>query len=312
MVSLETGYSPAQVRTIFKEKVSEIAATVVPETPRVLGLDEVYLRGKPRCILTDIERSRPLDLLPKSNMLILCEYLLHLPERHGVEVVIMDFWRSRFEVVQRVLPGAAVVINKWAVLQVAQRAALRVLKKVRAGSNDSGLIRPRYSLYLRANYSRLSVTERAALAELFEQEPELREAYRLRQEFWNIWKSKDRQKAENQYEQWIASVTPELHYAFGDVLETVNRWHPEVFNYFDHPFTNAYTESVGYKLRSLSANSSIETARAKVLYGAYAQRNSTAPTIKLHPLRIRVKKAKPKARRASAPQKWDKQESEGE
>lgn len=303
MVSMETGSSPTQVRTIFKERVSKIAAMVTPETPRVLGLEEVFLRGKPRCILTDIERHRPLELLPKSDMLSLCGYLLYLPKRHGIEVVVMDFWRSRLEVVQRVLPKAAVVINKWAVLQVAQRAALRVLKNVRARSNDSSLLRPRYSLYLRVGYSSLSVEDLEALAELFEREPELREAYRLRQEFFNIWKFRDRQKAENQYEQWMKSITPELHYAFGDLLEMVNRWHLEVFNYFDHPFTNAYTESVVHKLRGLSSTSSVETARAKVLYGVYVLRTSTAPARKPHAQRIRLKKAKPKARRAPAPQK---------
>jgi transposase len=302
MVSQETGSSSSQVRTIFVERVSEIAATVAPETPRVIGLDEIYLRRRARCVLTDLELRRPLEFLPRTDSLSLCKFLLHLPERHGVEAVVMDFWRSGFEVVRRVLPNAAVVINKWVVLQLAHRAALKVLKSVRERSADGVLPRPRYSLFVRACCSRLTGMDREALAKLFEREPELLEAYRLKREFFGIWNFGDRREAESRYEQWAASIPPALHYGFDDLLGLVNRWHAEVFNYFDHPFANGYTQSVLRKLRSLSSSCSFATARAKVLYGAYVKRPVDLAE-KTPVMRFTRKKAKPKARRAPSPLK---------
>jgi hypothetical protein len=200
-------------------------------------------------------------------------------------------------------PQATVVINKWHIWQVAQNAGLKVIKKVREESTASWHLRLRSGLFLRIG-SKLSKAEIEARVELFNQTPELGEAYRLKQDFFNIWKFKDRQKAEARYEQWVASIPSALQYAFDDLLRIMNRWHREVFNYFDYPFTNAYTESVNRKIRmlqSISSSYSFEIIRAKVLYGGIVKRALPAPARKAHALKDKLKKVRPKARRAPAP-----------
>jgi transposase len=304
MVSEETGSSPKSVADIFTERVLEIIETVTLEPPRVLGLDEVYIKGQAHCVLTDLETPRLFELLPKSDTLSLCRYLLQLPQRDRVEVIVMDLRRSHLELIRRLFPQGTVVINKWQIWQLAQHAALKVLKKAREGSIASRQPRLRSGLYLLTGSSRLSKADLEERAELFERIPELGEAYRLRQEFLDIWKFKDRQKAETRYEQWVASIPPELQYAFGDLLKIMNRWHREVFNYFDYRFTNAYTGSVDRKikmLQSMSSRYSFDIIRAKVLYGGFAKRALPAPTRKMHALKDKLKKARPKARRAPAP-----------
>lgn len=149
MVSEETGFSRKSVANIFTERVLKVAKSVRPETPRVLGLDEFFVKRKARCVLTDLKARQLFEILPAADMMTLSHFLLQMPQRDQVEVVVMDFRHSYLEVISRLLPQATVVINKWHVLQLAQQAALKVLKKARERSTASQPLRLRYSLYLR-------------------------------------------------------------------------------------------------------------------------------------------------------------------
>lgn len=308
LVSKETGVSPPVVGEIFLERVSELERSVRPEAPRVIGLDEVYVRGRAHCLLTDLVARRPLEILSKPDMLTLCGYLLQLPQRDSVEAVVIDWRRSHLEVVRRVLPQAAVVINKWGVWQLARQTIFPVVQKVRAGSPAERRFRlAQASRYLQKGYSRLTGHEHEVLTELFRREPELGEAYHLRRRFFAIWSLKSRQEAERQYAEWLNDIPPNLYYAFGGIVRTIGSWHQEVFNYFDYPLTNAYTESVAHKLKmlhSISPASSLRTVRAKVLYEGLVKRplpsstggNTVSLSLKRKGLRVR-----PRARRAPAP-----------
>jgi len=61
-----TGLDEKTVREIFKKKAEFLAARHRFETPRYLGIDELYLNlnRRYRCILTNLEERTLLDLLP--------------------------------------------------------------------------------------------------------------------------------------------------------------------------------------------------------------------------------------------------------
>ncbi|AOU97714.1 hypothetical protein BI364_07370 [Acidihalobacter yilgarnensis] len=57
--------------------------------------------------------------------------------------------------------------------------------------------------------------------------------------------------------------------AFKPILTAIGNWHTEIFNYFDHPITNAYTESLNNLIRvmnRLGRGYSFEALRAKILF----------------------------------------------
>jgi transposase len=56
--------------------------------------------------------------------------------------------------------------------------------------------------------------------------------------------------------------------AFYPLTRAVNNWMPEIMAYFDHPVTNAYTESLnnlGRVMNRLGRGYSFEALRAKIL-----------------------------------------------
>ncbi len=81
----ECGLDEKTVRTIFHEYVLELEQVMQQSTPRVLGLDELHLMGKPRAMITDIEAKRFVEILPDRKKVTVAQYLAHLPDKETLE-----------------------------------------------------------------------------------------------------------------------------------------------------------------------------------------------------------------------------------
>lgn len=71
------------------------------------------------------------------------------------------------------------------------------------------------------------------------------------------------------FKDWEASLAAEIKDAFYPLTRAVNNWMPEIMAYFDHPVTNAYTESLNNLIRvmnRLGRGYSFEALRAKILF----------------------------------------------
>ena len=62
-VAAQTGLDEKTVRDIFNARAQLLGRWHRFETPRILGIDELYLNKRYRCILTNIEERTLLDLL---------------------------------------------------------------------------------------------------------------------------------------------------------------------------------------------------------------------------------------------------------
>lgn len=99
--------------------------------------------------------------------------------------------------------------------------------------------------------------------------PLLGEAYRLKEAFYGIWGCSDPQAALDAYESWMKSIPPELYSHFQPIVTAWRNWQPEIIAYFEHPVTNAYTESLNNLIRvmnRLGRGYSFEALRAKILF----------------------------------------------
>ena len=71
------------------------------------------------------------------------------------------------------------------------------------------------------------------------------------------------------YEAWNKDVSPEIRPYFHDLIRAFMNWQPFILNYFEHPVTNAYTESLNSLIRvmnRLGRGYSFEALRAKILF----------------------------------------------
>jgi len=99
--------------------------------------------------------------------------------------------------------------------------------------------------------------------------PVLAAAYGAKEAFYAIWDSKTRQEAKTKYVAWQEGLSKEIQTAYEPLTTAIRNWHWEIFNYFDHRITNAYTESLNNLVRvvnRMGRSYSFDALRAKVLF----------------------------------------------
>ncbi|TDX22208.1 transposase [Modicisalibacter xianhensis] len=124
-----TGLDEKTIHKIFRKKVEFLAAWHCFETPRCLGIDELYLNRRYRCILTNLEECTLLDLLPGRQQDAVIRRPMSMTDRHKVEIVSMDMWKPYRRAIQTALPQARIVVDKFHMVRMANDA----LEKVRKG-----------------------------------------------------------------------------------------------------------------------------------------------------------------------------------
>lgn len=267
----EVGLDEKTIRNIFNDYIEKMESTINFETPRVMGIDEIHIISKPRCVITNIEQQTLVDMLVNRNKPTVAKYLSELKNRDHVQLVAMDMWRPYRDAVKACLPGATVVIDKFHIVRMANAAMESARKSVRARLTTKqrrGLMRDRYVL-LRRNRE-LTMPELIAFESWTRNYPEIGEAYRLKESFYEIWeKSETRDQAERAINVWEQDISPEVLDHFKPLLISISNWREEIFAYFDHPITNAYTESLNNLIRFINRAGrgySFDALRAKVLF----------------------------------------------
>jgi uncharacterized protein YdhG (YjbR/CyaY superfamily) len=101
-VAEEVGLAESTVRRIFGEHAYALDAARQVVMPDWLGIDEIHLAGKPRCVLTNVRQRTMLDLLRDRHRSTDVAFLQGLPDKQRVELVAMDMWRPYKEAVNLV------------------------------------------------------------------------------------------------------------------------------------------------------------------------------------------------------------------
>lgn len=279
--AMRLGISERTVRNIFTERGVRAEKGSSPEAPRRLGIDGVYISRKERCIITDLESGRVVEILPECNFDAVRKFLLSLPKRERVELVAMDMCRYLAVAVRLALPRAAIVIDTFHVQRMATQELSAVLRKSRIRVlNRFGKRRQqrrdlnrvhRTRFLLNRRRGKLTSEEMAELHKWRKQVPVLDVAYRLKEGFLNIWLVEDRARAEEMYDSWEAQAAEAMPKAFSVIRTSVRRWREEIFNYFDYGrATNACTEARNNAVKTLQRlgrGYKFPVIRAKLLYG---------------------------------------------
>lgn len=184
--------------------------------------------------------------------------------------VAMDMWKPYRDAVETVIPDAQIVIDKFHVVRMANDALERVRKSLReqlTPKQRRGLMHDRFVLLKRERD--LTDKEAFLLDRWCKNYPELGMAYRQKENFYAIYDAKSPVEAKALFNAWLHNLTPEIREAFNDLARAWQNWEPYICNYFNHPVTNAYTESLNNLIRvmnRLGRGYSFEALRAKVLF----------------------------------------------
>lgn len=275
----EVGINEKTIKNIFDDYVARLSSKVKFETPEFLGLDELKIIGEYRCILTNVSELSIYDLLPNRRKADLVTYFKKLPDKKNVKVVTMDMWQNYRDVVHQHLPGRDIVVDRWHVVRMANEALEKIRKEVRKGLNTRQRLKLKDDRFiLLERERRLTPTDKDKMQAWFGLHPQLAQAYRAKESFFDIYECKDKAEAQERALAWKSSIPKEVEHAFFEVVRALGNWWDEIFNFYDHRVTNASTESTNRLAKDISRMGrgySFEVLRARLIYEKEAQKPTT-------------------------------------
>lgn len=154
-------------------------------------------------------------------------------------------WTTYRDVARDFFPKAEVIVDKFHVVKYANAGVEIVHKSLKDDLSDArrkGLKRDRYVLLKRKHD--LVEKDLLILEAWLKAYPLLAQAYELKESFYEVWNAPDRKTAMEVYGDWLKRIPAELALAFKELTSAMTNWQREIFAYFDHPVTNAYTEAL--------------------------------------------------------------------
>ncbi|MGH8506920.1 MAG: ISL3 family transposase, partial [Stenotrophobium sp.] len=278
-IARRVGLDEKTVKNIFEDYVADLEQKIRFVTPKYLGIDELKIIGEYRCMITNVEHRTVFDMLPNRKKAELMPYFRNLRDKEKIEWVAMDMWGPYRDVVRATLPHARIVVDKFHIQRMANEVLERMRKRLRKTLPDRQRLKLKDErhLLLKRQHT-LSPEALLRLQVWLKHFPQLGQAHGLKEGFFSIWDQSNRSSAETAYQQWEASITDDLKTDFKDLTTAMRNWGDEVFAYFDHPITNAYTESVNNLAKGMNRMGrgySFEVIRARMLYDAKARKAGT-------------------------------------
>jgi transposase len=252
-VAKELHLSPGQLTRIF-----DVIDYPRPRLPEVLSIDE--FRGNAdgerfQCILTDVANKVVLDVLPQRNLEKLKHYFLSFKDRDRVKVVVMDMSSLFRSMARQCFPNAVIVADKFHVIRQVCWAFETVRKEEQKKFCDEGrLLFKRSRGILLKHPTKLTSEEMERVAQILACSKPIRVAYRLRLHFEMMMRSNSRTEARQMLKQWILEAQYEGLAPFEKCARMAINWSEEILSYFDHPYTNGFTEGTNNKIKVIKRN----------------------------------------------------------
>jgi transposase len=226
-------------------------------TPKVISIDEASVRRgfNYNTVVTDVLARYVIGTIPGRRQDALVRWFAGLDEevKDGIEVVIMDMARFYRSSIHRVLPQAAVVVDKFHVIRAGNHALDRVRARLQGRKPRSTrgwprrLFRCRFALLRSAD--NLRDQDVARMTAVFEVFPEIAQAWRLKEGLREVFDSADRTEAGLALELWFQLVKRADLPEFNSLAKMIGWWHDELLNHFTFRMTNAYAEGVTNRVK---------------------------------------------------------------
>lgn len=223
------------------------------EMPVVLSIDE--FRGnaggeKFQAILTDAKHHKLVDILPKRTQSTLSEYFRSIKNRNTVKYFVMDMNKVYKDLAKTYFPNATIVIDKFHVVRYASWALENVRKRIQKSMPPHKRIYFKRSRRLLLKRKKdLNEENIQALEVMFQQSQDLATAYYLKEQFYDLMKSKSRVEAAKKLQDFMILAYASQIKEFKACLTMLKNWAKYILNAFDCPYTNGYTEGINNAIK---------------------------------------------------------------
>ena len=242
---------------------------------KYLGMDEKsFRRGQSYItLLTDLEASRVLDVVEERTMEASDQLweTLSAEQKQGVEAVAVDMWAPFIQTIQKQVPNADVVHDKFHVSKYLGEAVDKVRRqehKELAGQGDETLKGTRQLwLYNPQNFSEEQRSEFAALKEL---NLKVARAWAAKELFTKFWDYQEEGWARRFFKDWFGWVSRGRLKPMVEVAQMLKRHLKNLLTYLKHRITNAVTEGLNSKIQSIKSAArgfrSFQNYRIRILF----------------------------------------------
>jgi len=242
--------------------------------PRVLSIDEFRGNteyGKFQCILTAPTEKRIFDILPTYKESDIYQYLKTFSNRQEVAYFVSDMRKEYISLAKHLFPNARIVIDRfhvvryctWAVENVRKRVQKKLLPEQRKYFKRSRKL-------LLAHMDKLKPEAKAAVERMLLFDRDLREAYLLKEVFYQFMASTDSVQAKKKLFEFRAHAMVADIPEFSSLLTALKNWEPYILNAFDCPYSNGFTEGCNNKIKVLKRIAfgyrSFDNFRSRILW----------------------------------------------
>jgi transposase len=225
---------------------------------KYLGMDEKsFKRGHSYItLLTDLEESRVLDVVEERTAQAANQLWQTLaPEqKQTVEAVAVDMWEPFIQTIQRQVPEADIVHDKFHVSKYLGEAVDKVRrqehKQLLAQGDDTLTGTRQLWLYNPQNFSEEQRSEFAALKDL---NLKVGRAWAAKELFSKFWEYQEEGWARRFFKDWFGWVSRSRLKPVVEVAQMLKRHLENLLTFLNHRITNAVTEGLNSKIQSLKS-----------------------------------------------------------
>lgn len=223
--------------------------------PEVLSLDEFKGNSggqRYNSIIADPLDRKVVDILPDRFENNLIKYFSQFESQKSVKYFVCDMNPHFRQVAKICFPQATIVADKYHVIRQAYWAMERVRK------NEQNKLPKRHRKYFKKSrhllmkpMDKLTDDEMHQLALMFEIAPRLADAYRVKNDFLTVIRSKSPMEGRRLLADWLLSVEVMDLPEFNDCTKAYHNWFNEIINSLDIPWTNGFIEGCNNKTKVL-------------------------------------------------------------
>ena len=221
--------------------------------PKVLSIDEFRGNteyGKFQCILTAPTEKRIFDILPTYTESTIYQYLKTFSNRNEVKYFVSDMKKEYISLARHLFPNAKIVIDRFHVVRYCTWALENVRKRVQKKlSSEQRKYFKRSRKLLLAHMDKLSDESKAAVERMLLFDRELREAYLLKEVFYQFMASPNSEHARKKLLEFRMHAAAAQIPEFDSLLTILRNWQPYILNAFDCPYSNGFTEGCNNKIK---------------------------------------------------------------
>lgn len=316
-VADDYGTSIPTIEAIFDEYASNLNKQRVEiECPIILGIDEKYIANQARAVFVDVQNGNLLEMRPANKYDDIVETIISFKNwETNLKVITTDMNVSYKSYIYKNFPYITLVVDHYHVIQDLESQIKKIKTKITEHVNEKiahelnaetknrmkaamrELSKSPYLFLFNGDKIRENEYLRVLMADICSLFPEYNHLRQIKEVFEDIYKCTDRTQAEAAYKCWTELVPPtgkkriadweEKYHVSAELFsemrvfsKTVDRWHDEIFNFFEVNcrYTNAAAEGNNNnidKVNRIGGGYTFTRLRSKVLYHDVA-----APRIK--------------------------------